>query len=330
MRSFERRPILRFESGIELTRLWLKSDPTRAQRVLSKHSNERVLCMCRTQGVPMQIVNRSGVYHLASMPGRGRLHDRDCPSYIEDRRAFALQYYSDQAITLSSDLYRIRVSSPRSSQPPFEQLTPSAALQLIWEVAGLCNSHPSYIEERTHHRSLSRIAKIACRFRVNGEKFVVYLPFRDQSPLGCRYVVAPVYSLNAGPYAAALRLKGDFENTFWISEDEWINCHLDRYFGSFSSPEMSGSYFVFAKLWSSNAGNYRLYNPGFLKLSPNCLPVFNLPVTIYDDLIAAKREFSVVPPMDSPASATLPLVICIDRPEPQSFYPQDFYMIPSN
>lgn len=48
-----------------------------------RQADARPLCLCKTEGIPLQVRKLDGVFHLARMPDQGLSHDKDCNFYGE-------------------------------------------------------------------------------------------------------------------------------------------------------------------------------------------------------------------------------------------------------
>lgn len=311
---------LRFDGGVEVSRPWLSADQHRAQRVLRKHASEPVQCLCTPSGVPMHVVCRGGSFHLATMPGRAHHHALSCPSYRPDRKTSGLKHYDRSAYTLTAQNQNIFVSSSPVGVPPFSHFTPSAVLQLLWDLAGLTVCTPKILAKRQYFLVSRSLADVCAGFRINGDSMRPYIPLAFTDPRFCRYLVGGVRRICHGRYGNAIHLSADRDHTFWVDQKEWSNSALSEVFGPFDDPRWQRGYFIISRLFSTRHGNFRLFDSGLLRVNRSFLPVTVADEGFLQGLVDANRRFFVCQRYDAIGDDRIPLVVLIDRDEPLYLY----------
>lgn len=311
---------IRFDGGVEVSRPWLAANSNRAQRVLRNHSAERAQCLCTPVGVPMHIVCRGGTYFLATMPGRGHHHALSCPSYIPDETTSGLRHYSPTALSRANGLIKVQVRPERPGDPPFDHFSPDAALQFLWELAGLTMCTPKTVSARNYQLVARSLADAAANLRINTQGIRPYIPLCGAEPNQSRYVIGQIRQANHAKYANALHLSADRENTFWVDEKNWTSSALHQYFGDFEAPSFRPGVFMLAKLWQSPQGNYRIFEVGLLPTSKQYLPAPDELRATLDQLIAAERRFFVCQRFDARDDQNIPAAVLIDSDEPKNLF----------
>lgn len=93
-----------------------------------RQADARPLCLCKTEGIPLQVRKLDGIYHLARMPDQGLAHDKACNFYGE---------------TVHSDTHstgeRLSVDFPLHLNRPIKEGDVSliGLLNLLWTRANL-------------------------------------------------------------------------------------------------------------------------------------------------------------------------------------------------
>lgn len=317
MRYKNRKVPIVFEDGLEVSRGWLAADKSRANRVLSKRAEASVNCLCTPDGVPMHVVHRAGKYHLATKPGRAHHHSLSCPSYIPQRTTSGLRHYRKGAYSSSNATQRLIVSTRPLTEPPYPHFSPGAALQFVWELAGLNVSTPKTVEKRTQFLTSRSFHQATKTLFINNKRVRCYVPSINKLDDETTFAGGFVHSIAHSTYGLRISLVGSFTDSFWINEKEWHSSHLDETFGSYENPLTDANTFLFARLWRSPKGNITLYDVGALKLCENFLPE---PVTdkdLVNRLIAQQRRFFVCMRYDAVADRTIPGAVLTDSSEPR-------------
>jgi len=93
-----------------------------------RQADARPLCMCKSEGIPLQVRKLDGIFHLARMPDQGLSHDKDCNFYGETT-------HSDS----SSGGERLSVSFPLQLNKPAVDgdVSLNGLLGLLWTRANL-------------------------------------------------------------------------------------------------------------------------------------------------------------------------------------------------
>jgi len=311
---------IRFDSGTELSRSWLASDRQRAQRVLSNHANEGLMCLCTPTGVPMHVVKRLGAYHIATMPGRGHHHALSCSGYIPREETSGLRNYADKAISRANGIHNLSVAPGANERMPFDHFTPSSALQYLWDLAGLNVCTPKTVENRNYRHVGQSLLEASALVRINGEPIRPYIPLVIQSPLSCRTVIAQVRRVTAGRYDNAIALSADRENTFWVDEKQWECSGLADIFGPFSSPAKTRGVWIIGRLWRSPSGNYKLFDLGAISTTESFLPCTTTTKELIGSLVTKQRRFYVCLPYDAVSDTSIPAVVLIDGEAPKNLF----------
>jgi hypothetical protein len=308
---------IRFDDGVEVSRPWLAADDSRAQRVLRTHRDEKAQCMCTPHGVPMHVVCRDGRYFLATNPGRASHHALSCPAYQPDEEVSGLRHYSDQALSRAAKRHKLQVRREAPEGPPFPHFTPSAALQFVWEYAGLNICTPKTVVHRTFFLVARSLVQISHSIRFNEEALRLYVPLASDTLDGSRYVIGQVSKVNHGKYANAMKLAGDREHTFWIDPDNWQTAGLTEFLGPYEEPRNQNTTWIVGRLWRSPQGNWRLYDLGALPVNSLLLPCRPEAADALQALVDAKRRFVVCQRFDATWDDSVPLAVLIDRKQPQ-------------
>jgi len=311
---------LMFEGGLEFTRTWLAADDQRAQRVLRNHKEERVNCLCTPFGVPMHIVCREGRYFLASNPGRASHHALSCPSYHPAEEASGLRHYSGEAICRASHHYKLAVRPEAPTGPPFDHFTPSAALQFLWELAGLNVCTPKTVARRSFLPLSRSLWRVTHKVLFNKRAIRAYVPLASREIDGCQHVIGQVSRIHRGKFAIGVNLAADREHTFWVDQKQWQNSPISKLLGTYEDPKLADTTWLMARLWLSPKGNFNLYHIGVLPVNDQLLPSYNGLKEPIDKLVENRRRFFVCQRYDAIDDDSVPLAVLIDRKEPQSLY----------
>lgn len=308
---------IRFADGLEVSRAWLKADQSRAQRVLRKRSEQSIACSCTPLGVPMHVVSRAGKLHLATNPGRSHHHALSCPSYKPDKKTSGLRHYSKAAYSHSRARHHLQVSNTFCGTPPFTHFSPSAALQLVWELAGLTISTPKTVPARDFYKASLSIVEATRAVSINGVSMRCFVPCASEMSDDTNYVSGFVDSITTGKYANRISLKGARKTAFWVNQKSWAASNLDNALGPYEAPSASSGTCLMAKLWRSDKGNFQLYDVGTIALDTHFLPVHSTDPHLTDRLIAEGRRFFVCLRFDAPDDRRIPAAVLVDDGEPQ-------------
>jgi len=308
---------IRFGGGIEVSRPWLAADEHRAQRILRKHHSESVLCLCTPHGVPMHVVCRDGKFFLATNPGRASHHALSCPAYQPDEDTSGLRHYSGEALARSRGLYKLQVRHHPPTEPPFAHFSVSAALQFIWEFAGLNVCTPKTVVHRSFLAVSRSLAEISHKVRFNNRGLRLYVPTAVSDIDGCRYAIGQISKVFHGAFANGIRIAADREHTFWVDEKQWNASALGVHLGTYEEPARHQTIWLMGKLWQSPNGNWKLFDVGLLPVNDQLLPALPQAIPALDQLVQSKRRFVVCQRYDAINDDTVPLAILIDRPAPQ-------------
>ena len=311
------RVAIRFDDGIEVSRPWLAADDRRAQRVLRTHRTERVQCLCTPHGVPMHVVCRDGRFFLATNPGRASHHALSCPAYHPDEETSGLRHYSDYALTRAGGRHKLLVRNHAPAGPPYEHFSFSAALQFIWEFAGLNVCTPKTVARRNFVAVSSSINRISHKLRFNEEALRLFVPRVTDDIEGCRYAIGQLGKTFHGEFANGVRLAADRSHTFWIDQAQWEGSDLEHHLGPYQEPHRQQTTWIMGRLWRSPMGNYRLFDIGLLPVNDQLLPAQPGTIVALAKLVENKRRFFVCQRYDAVDDETVPLAVLIDRQEPQ-------------
>lgn len=316
--KYENRKIpVHFEGGLEVTRAWLAADKSRANRVLSRRVEDEVHCMCTPAGVPMQVVHRAGNYHLATKPGRAHHHSLSCPGYKSQQTTSGLRHYRKGAYSNSKNSQRLIVSTRPLSDPPYPHFSPSAALQFVWELAGLNVSTPKTVETRNQFLSSRSFYQATGTLFINNKRVHCFVPSVNQLDDDSNFVGGFVHSLTKSKFGIRIRLVGAATQPFWTNEKSWGASQLDQLLGPYENPKVDDNVFLFARLWQSPQGNGTLYDIGGLRLCENFLPEPVTDSSLVSKLIAQQRRFFICMRYDAVDDRSIPGAVLTDSSEPR-------------
>lgn len=312
---------IRFSDEVSLTRAWLDDDPVRAQRVLANYHGTHPVCTCVPRGVQMHIVRRGGAFYLATMPGRAHHHALSCPYHIPHPSTDASLHYADTALSRASGLVRLSVYPDPLKHPPFPHFSFSAALEYLWQLAGLNIFMPDMTPRPGLSVAAHTLQSISDRIRINDRHFIPHFPPAPRADRRFTHVIGVIRSLSLTRYGYRVALAGDGEKcTYWINEATWRRCQLFSVPTLFADP-LPARYVIMARLWRSPKGFWNLFDPGLLEVNPQMLPVTEHTRSLVNELTQAKRKFFVVPQLDSSHHpATLPAAVLLDTDQPAPLY----------
>ena len=311
---------IRFEHGMEVSRPWLAEDRDRAQRILAKHKNEKAMCLCTPAGVLLHVVNRLGAYHLATMPGRGHHHALSCVSYLPDEETSGLRHYGRDALCFASGIHRLSIQPTPPVSAPFTHFSPSAALQYLWNFAGLNVCTPKTVQARKYVAVARSLEESCSLVHFNGRAGRPYIPIAVQEPGRCQHVIGQIRRINHAKYDNGISLSADRVNTFWVDRNQWDGSVLSEVFGNFEEPRKVRNVWLFANLWHSPKGNLKLFDVGLLPVTNHFLPAISGTKDLISSLIHDQRRFYVCLPYDAGDDDTVPAAVLIDTESPKNLY----------
>jgi hypothetical protein len=265
----------------------------------------------------MHVVCRDGKFFLATNPGRASHHALSCPAYHADEETSGLRHYSDLALSRAAGRHKLQVRNHVPAGPPFDHFSNAAALQFIWEFAGLNVCTPKTVARRTFLVVSSSVHRISHKLRFNDRGLRLYVPRVSDDIEGCLYAIGQISKIFHGEFANGIRLAADRSNTFWIDEKQWQASGLQHHLGPFQDPQRHQTIWIMGKLWRSPMGNYRLFDIGLLPVNDQLLPAQPFTLEALERLVENKRRFFVCQRFDAVDDEAVPLAVLIDRQEPQ-------------
>lgn len=310
---------IRFPQGPELSRGWLEEDAERAQRVLTKHRDERPLCGCTPVGVLMHVVCRQGKYYLATMPGRSHHHAMSCPAYTPDPVTSALRHYSDLAFSRAAGKIRLVVKDEPPTGAAFDHFTPTAALECLWELAGLNICTPKTVRARNLFLVAQSLAAACEVVKVNDVQVQAFTPPLRTPLTEASHVIGAVRSAYPTKFGYRIKLVGDPSSVFWVNTETWALSPLSAWFGEEGDHDRP-PFWIFARLWRSPKGYNRLFEVGGIEVNTAFLPVHAATGEVIEQLVHAERRFFLCPRLDATHDRSMPVAVLLDLDEPQNLY----------
>jgi hypothetical protein len=194
-----------FKGHGTFTRDWLDQHPEEAQGLLAQFKGEYPRCLCKPEGLPLYIAQRSK-YYLARLPNTGPQHAPSCPSYEPDAALCGSSLYSHTALQQHADgRVHVKLGVPlviRGGRPGMNLTSPPSGavqrelrdtmtlkglLHLLFDLAEFNRWRPAMRNRRRYRQLYKYLMETADRISVRREALTRHLfmpePFNPEQAM---------------------------------------------------------------------------------------------------------------------------------------------------